>query len=85
MNEEDFKRYHCNSEYQTEDEIKISFYRFKISELKIKLSQTDYKAIKYAEGLYTDEEYLPIKEERQECRDKINEYEELIKELENES
>ena len=28
-----------------------------INELKEKLSETDYKAIKYAEGWYTDDEY----------------------------
>ena len=84
MNEEDFRKYHCNSEYQTEDEMKISFYRFKIDELKIKLSQTDYKAIKYAEGLISEEDYMPIKNDRQIYRHEINEYEDLIKELENE-
>lgn len=81
MNEENFRKYHCNSEYQTEDEMTISFYRFKIDELKMKLSQTDYKAIKYVEGLITEEEYLPIKEERQSYRDKINEYEQEIEKL----
>lgn len=53
-----------------------------IANLKEALKLTDYKAIKYAEGWFTEEEYLPIKEERQLYRDKINEYEELIKELE---
>lgn len=81
MTEEDFRKYHCNSEYQTEDEMKISFYRFKIDELKTKLSQTDYKAIKYAEGLYTDEEYEPIKLERQEMRNQIHKYEQEIEKL----
>lgn len=42
---------------------------------KEKLYATDYKAIKYAEGLYTEEEYYPIKAERQSYRDKINELE----------
>jgi len=37
-----------------------------------KLKSTDYKAIKYSEGLYTEEEYYPIKIERQSYRDKIN-------------
>lgn len=44
----------------------------KISELKALLSQTDYKAIKYAEGLITEEEYAPIKAQRQLWRDEIN-------------
>lgn len=40
--------------------------------LKHQLSETDYKAIKYAEGLLTEEEYAPIKAERQQMRDEIN-------------
>ncbi len=52
-----------------------------IANLKEALKLTDYKAIKYAEGWFTEEEYLPIKEERQLYRDKINEYEEQIREL----
>lgn len=46
--------------------------------LKHQLSETDYKAIKYAEGLLTEEEYAPIKAERQQMRDKINELEALL-------
>lgn len=44
----------------------------KIAELKYKLSQTDYQAIKYAEGQITEEEYAPIKAQRQEWRNEIN-------------
>ena len=45
---------------------------------KQKLNETDYKAIKYAEGVLT-EDYEPIKQQRQQWRDKINELEsELI-------
>ena len=47
----------------------------RIVELKILLSQTDYKAIKYSEGLYTEQEYQPIKELRQSYRDEINQLE----------
>lgn len=43
-----------------------------IAELKQKLSDTDYQAIKYAEGWLTEEEYAPIKVQRQEWRDTIN-------------
>ena len=46
-----------------------------IIELKQQLLDTDYKAIKYAEGWITEEEYAPIKAERQKIRDKINELE----------
>ena len=44
----------------------------RIIELKQLLSQSDFRAIKYAEGLYTEEEYLPYKEQRQSYRDEIN-------------
>lgn len=51
--------------------------------LKKKLSNTDYKAIKYAEGQLTEEEYGPIKQERQSWRNRINELElEQIQETE---
>lgn len=53
--------------------------QFQIDLLKKKLADTDYKAIKYAEGLISEEEYAPIKAERQQIRDKINELEKLIK------
>ena len=49
-----------------------------ISELKKKLFDTDYKAIKYSEGLLTDEEYAEVKVQRQEWRKKINELEEKL-------
>lgn len=47
----------------------------KIAELKQNLVNTDYKAIKYAEGLISDEEYAPIKAQRQEWREEINKLE----------
>ena len=47
----------------------------RISELKSKLAKTDYKAIKYAEGLISADEYAPIKAQRQEWRDEINKLE----------
>ena len=43
-----------------------------ILDLKSQLSATDYKAIKYAEGLITAEDYAPIKAARQALRDQIN-------------
>lgn len=46
-----------------------------INELKEKLRETDYQAIKYAEGLISKTNYLAIKNQRQEWRDKINELE----------
>lgn len=44
----------------------------RIMELKQKLFDTDYQAIKYSEGLISEVEYAPIKEQRQEWRDEIN-------------
>ena len=46
-----------------------------INELKEKLRETDYQAIKYAEGLISEEDYATTKKQRQEWRDKINELE----------
>lgn len=44
----------------------------KIAQLKQKLESTDYQAIKYAEGWMTEEEYAPIKDQRQAWRNEIN-------------
>lgn len=44
----------------------------RIEILKSELAATDYKAIKYAEGWLTEEEYAPIKASRQAIRDEIN-------------
>ena len=57
-------------------------YLQEINNYKMLLEQSDYKALKYFEGFITEEDYKPIKEERQSYRDKINELENLIKELE---
>ena len=46
-----------------------------IAELKQKLNDTDYQAIKFAEGWLTDQEYAPIKAQRQLWRDEINKLE----------
>lgn len=60
--------------FENSKEYKLS----QIDSLKAELSATDYKAIKYAEGWITEEEYAPIKAERQALRDKINEFEKAI-------
>lgn len=49
-----------------------------ISILKQQLDRTDYKAIKYAEGWYTEEEYAPIKAEREGLRERIRQIENEI-------
>lgn len=46
-----------------------------ISELKALLAATDYKALKFMEGWLSENEYAPIRAERQAIRDKINELE----------
>lgn len=56
----------------SQQEIKAIKNNNRIVELKQQLADTDYKAIKYAEGVLTKEEYEPIKKERQAWRDEIN-------------
>lgn len=46
-----------------------------IETLKRKLAESDYKAIKYAEGWLPPQEYAQIKDERQTLRERINELE----------
>lgn len=50
----------------------ICILRNRINTVKMKLSATDYQAIKYAEGELTEEEYAPIKEQRKAWRTEIN-------------
>lgn len=47
----------------------------RIEELKTLLFDTDYKAIKFAEGLITLNDYEPIRRQRQAWRDEINQIE----------
>ena len=46
------------------------------------LTQTDYQAIKFAEGEISEAEYAPIREQRRQCRNTINmlemEYKDLL-------
>lgn len=64
----------------TEKEIAKFAARKEIAELKIKLRDTDYKAIKYAEGMISLADYAPIREERQGWRDRIGELEAIAEE-----
>ena len=50
----------------------------KIYQLKESLANTDYQAIKYAEGWLTTEEYEPLRLQRQEWRDEINRLEQEV-------
>ena len=45
---------------------------YEIGSLKRQLEETDYIAIKYAEGWISDEDYAPTKAMRQRWRDEIN-------------
>jgi hypothetical protein len=60
-----------------EDKLKDQ-YRLEITQLKKQLSDTDYKAIKYAEGQISEEDYASVRELRQSYRDRINELEALL-------
>lgn len=53
-------------------------YACQIKDLKANLRKTDYKALKHADGVLSDEEYASVKEERQQWRDRINALQELI-------
>ena len=46
-----------------------------IAEKIFELKKTDFKALKFAEGWISEEEYAPIKSARQSLRDQINELE----------
>ena len=69
---------------KTEDEKLIEQYQSEIVELKKYLSDTDYKAIKFAEGEITESDYQEVKSQRHDARARINELESLIEELEKE-
>lgn len=53
----------------------------RITQLKNNLAKTDYQAIKYAEGQLTEDEYAPIKNQRQLWRDEINKLENIAEEV----
>ena len=62
-----------NSRKEKEKNIKL------INDYKRKLFETDYKAIKYAEGLISETDYVPIKAERENYRKAINSLEISLK------
>ena len=62
----------------TDAELTVQANKKRIAELKSLLQATDYQAIKYAEGFISEEDYLPIKQTRQEYRNEINELETQI-------
>ena len=62
----------------TDEEIAEQQRFSEIDDLKRQLFKSDFKAIKYAEGWISEEDYADIKAERQALRDRINELEEQI-------
>ena len=67
---------------KTESMILIEQYQSEIIELKKYLSDTDYKAIKYAEGEITESDYQEVKSQRHDARVRINELESMSEQLE---
>jgi len=51
---------------------------WEISQCKQNLKATDYKAIKFAEGVLSEEEFAPIRLQREEWRSQINKDEALL-------
>ena len=66
----------------SENEIKKQNLEKEITKTKELLSNTDYMTLKYVDGLYTDEEYQPIKENREHLRKRINSLEEELSKIE---
>lgn len=54
-----------------------------LESLRSRLAATDYKALKYAEGMLSEAEYEPIKLQRQAWRDEINKIQAEIEALKN--
>lgn len=57
------------------DLIGLSAAELEIADLKKHLADTDYQAIKFAEGEMSGEDYAPVKAQRQQWRARINELE----------
>ena len=62
----------------TENQLKVNEYYVQIDNLKQKLKDSDYKAIKFAEGELSEAEYSLTKIERRKYRFEINQLESLI-------
>lgn len=62
-------------EAEMEKQRVIAEKKARMEAIKVELQQTDYKAIKYAEGCYTDAEYAPTKLMRDNLRSEYNELE----------
>ena len=62
-------------EVKEQEEIAKEQEENEIARLKQELADTDYEAIKYSEGWFTDEEYAPIKAKRESLREQIRKLE----------
>lgn len=58
---------------------KLFLIKSKMETLKCKLAETDFQAIKYAEGVISAEDYAPIKKQREDWRKEYNELEAKLK------
>lgn len=65
---------------ETEEKLVTGNPEVEIKILKNKLKETDYRAIKYAEGFLSEEEYSETKAQRQAWRDEINALEAKLQE-----
>ena len=74
-----------NLQLTAEQEKEISYMEtiIQINDYKKKLEDSDYKALKFIDGEFTEEEYAPIREERKHYRIKINELEKCLKNFKN--
>ena len=68
---DDEVQYSNDGSVWTEPELYEPTVEDKINALKRELASTDYQAIKYAEGWFTEEEYAPIKAMRENLREQI--------------
>ena len=59
----------------SESELAAQARAAEVEELKMQLAESNDKALEYAEGWISAEDYAPIKAERQALRDRINELE----------
>lgn len=75
ISDEDFMKLK-NGDYIIRNFQIVQNFQKQIDSLKRELEKTDYKAIKFAEGLISVSEYEPIKLQRQAWRDEINRLEE---------
>ena len=64
---------------EQEKNISIMEINAQINALKEQLAETDYKALKFIDGEFTEKEYAPIREARKNYRIKINALEKCLK------